>query len=472
MKTRGLIIAAIVLAALLGLLYWSNRHKPSETTDTALPSPSEPAPKILALNEGDISKVELRKKGGDQIVIAKDSSGKWQITSPKQMGVDESAVSSMLSSLSSVNSERLVEEKAADVDRYGLTQPTLEVTIADKNNATHKLLIGDDTPTGNGAYVQLAGDPRVFTVASYTKTSLDKSLNDLRDKRLITADADKITRLELIVKQQDIEFGRDKQQWQILKPRPLRADGTKVDELVRKLTEAKMDLSASTTAPSSEASPSPSPKTSSSPAPKLSPSPAQKTETDESKAVSAFNSGSVIAIAKLTTDSGTQQIEVRKNKDDYYAKSSVTDGVYKVASDLGQALDKKLDDFRNKKLFDFGATDPSKIEIHDGSKTYVLTKGGDDWMSADGKKYEKAGAQAVIDKLRNLEAADFADSGFGASGLQMTITSNDGKVVERVSLSKGAKNTLARREGESSFYVLDENLIADLQKLLSDLKLG
>ena len=56
------------------------------------------------------------------------------------------------------------------------------------------------------------------------KTSVDKSLNDLRDKRLLTVSADKISRIELVRKNQDIEFGRNKDEWQILKPKPLRAD--------------------------------------------------------------------------------------------------------------------------------------------------------------------------------------------------------------------------------------------------------
>src|SRR5438128_10076451 len=229
MKNRGLIIAAGILAALLGLLYWSNRHKPGENIQASA-TPAEPAPKILTLNEADITKIELKKKGGEQIVLAKDSGGKWQITAPKSLGVDQSAVPGVLSTVSSLNSERLVEEKGTNLRQYGLNEPVLQVEVTDKNNTTHKLLVGDDTPTGSGAYIRLDGDSRVFTIASFTKTSIDKQLHDLRDKRLITFDADKISRLELIAKQQDIEFGRDKDQWQILKPKPLRADGTKVDE--------------------------------------------------------------------------------------------------------------------------------------------------------------------------------------------------------------------------------------------------
>ena len=64
------------------------------------------------------------------------------------------------------------------------------------------------------------------------------------------------------------------------------------------------------------------------------------------------------------------------------------DGVYKVSSNLGQQLDKKLADFRNKKLFDFGFGEPDKIEVQDGAKAYFFTKNGEDWWSGGGKKLD------------------------------------------------------------------------------------
>lgn len=430
MKNRGLLFAAAVLAALGGVLYWSNHHKPAETVQAAVDTP----PKILSLNDSDVNRVELKKKDGAYLVLQKQD-GKWQITSPQQLRADDSAVSGMISSLSSLSSDRLVEDKADNLAQFGLSSPALEVDVSGKND-THKLLIGDDTPTGGGSYAKLESDPRIFTIASYTKSNIDKSVNDLRDKRLVTAEPDKVSRIDLNANGQQLEFGRNKDQWQILKPKPLRADSFAVDELVRKLTDAKMDL----------------------------------TSDDQKKAASAFAAGKPVATAVLTTDSGNQELQVRKNKDDYYAKSSIVAGVYKVSTDVGEGLNKKLDDFRNKKLFEFGYTDPDRIEIRKDSKPYFLTKGNDDWWSGDGKKFDLASAEAVLDKLRDLQATKFVDSGFGTPILEAYISSNNGKRVEKVQVSKSGTAYIAKRENDPSLYVLDSKAVDDLQKAVSDLK--
>ncbi|MFZ0802226.1 MAG: DUF4340 domain-containing protein [Terriglobales bacterium] len=434
MKLRGLMIAIAVLAALSGALYWSNRQKPAETASADAP------PKILTLKQEDISKIDLKKKGGDELVLAKDSSGKWQITAPKPLGVEQSAVSPMLSTLSSLTAGRLVEEKASDLGQYGLSDPALAAVITEKNNKTHALLLGDQTPAGSAVYAKLDGDPRVFTLASYNKSSIDKSVNDLRDKRLLTVDAEKISKVELIANKEDIEFGRNKNAWQIVKPKPLRADDGQVEQLVRTLTDARMDLGGA--------------------------------DQDPKKIAATFASATPVATAKVTAESGTQELQVRKNKDDYYAESSVVEGVYKVPSSLGKGLDKTLEDFRNKKLFDFGFTDPNKIEIHDGPKTYFLTKGGDDWWNGGGKKLDAGSAQSVVDKLRDLSASRFMDTGFTTPAIELTVSSNDGKRIEKVQIARKDAAYVARREGDSSLYALDAQPVTDLEKAAADMKLA
>ena len=434
MRVRGLMIAGVVLAALAVSLYFSNKQKSAE----AAKPPADTSPKILALSENDIAKLTLKKKDAGEVALAKNNAGKWELTAPKQYLADQDTAGQLVNSAASVASDRVVEDKATDLASYGLQSPSLEVDVTTKAGKTSKLKIGDDTPTNSGSYAMLEGDPRVFTVASYVKSGLDKSVNDLRDKRLLTFDQDKLSRVELLAKKQDIEFGRDKDQWEIVKPKPLRADSFQVEELIRKLKDAKMDLSTS--------------------------------EDDAKKAASAFASGTPVATVKATDSSGTQQLDVRKNKDDYYAKSNAVEGVFKVTNDLGAGVDKGLDDFRNKKLFDFGFNDPNKIEMHDNGKAYTFQKTGEDWFS-NGKKMDGTSVQSLLDKLRDFSASKFLDNAtFGTPAIDLTVTSNDGKRVEKVLISKQGADYIAKRENEPSLYGLDPKTVDELSKAASDVK--
>jgi len=221
-----------------------------------------------------------------------------------------------------------------------------------------------------------------------------------------------------------------------VKPKPFRADRSQVEELLRSLRDTKMDLSGSE---------------------------------DEKKAAAAFGAVTPFATVRITDVSGMQELQVRKNKDDYYAKSSAVAGVYKVSSGTATGLDKGLDDFRNKKLFDFGFAEPEKIEIHDGSKSYFLTRSGSDWWS-DGAKMDAGTASKLVDKVRDLSASKFAETGIAASVLNVTVTSDGGKRVEKVVIAKNGDNYLAKRENEQALYELNASAISELQKSAADLK--
>jgi hypothetical protein len=439
MKISGLLIACVVLAALLGLLYWSNHH-PS-TADTAVKASADTPPKILSLDQLNIASLAIHHSDGPTVDLSRNSSGSWQITAPKQLAADQETVSSVLSSISSLTADRLLEDKATNLGSYGLTNPALEVDMTLKDNRTQKLLVGDKTPSGNAYYAVLGGDPRLFTIAGYDKSNLDKSASDLRDKRLLTADFDKVSQIQLINqtpdKKQDITFARNKDAWQILKPGPFRAQSYAVDDLIRALKDAKM-----------QASPG----------------------ADEARTAAAFKSATPFATAKITGASGTQELQIRKSKDDYYAQSTALPGVFQVPSTVATSLNKSLDDFRNKKLFEFGYEDPNKIEIHDGSKAYFLTHSGSDWWGADGKKLDDSTVQTLLGSIRDLSATQFPESGFASPSIQISVTSNDSKRVERVSIAKSGDNYVAKRENEPAFYELSASSIQELQKSAASLK--
>ncbi len=431
MKFRGLIVAAIVLLVLAGVLYWSQHHKPKETASTTTPA-------ILKIDPATVTSLTVKQKGAEPVTLTRSGASRWEITAPSQFPADSSTVSSMLSTLSPLNSDTIVEEQPTNLANYGLSDPSLEVDVTGKDSKTNRLFFGDDAPTGGGVYVQLAGNPRVFTAGSYAKNSLSKSLADLRDKRLLPVESSSVSSIDLDRKGGNITFARVKNGWQIEKPQSYRTDSYQVDDMLTQLTTAKWD-------------PSVSPR----------------------DAARDFSHATPVATVKLVGSSGTDTLDVRKEKDDYYAQSSALPGTWKVdsssASSLSSDLDRGLDDFRNKQLFDFGYTDPEKIEYHSGSTSIVLTRTGSTWMSG-GKKMDSDSAEALVTALRDMAAQKFVDSGFTKPGIDITVTSGNGKQVEKVQLQKTSDGAIAKRDDGPSLYSLDSVTLSGLTDAIAGLK--
>jgi len=427
LKPQGLITAVGVLAILGGYAWWANRHPVADTSATP------PAPKILSLSADQITAVRLAKPGAPPVVLNKTASG-WQIAASdktdKPLPADSDAVTALTGAVTPLNSDRLIDEHPATLTSFGLDNPTSEVDFTTKDGKTQKLLLGADTPSGSDTYVKLDGDPKVYTIASATKSSFDKSVNDLRDKRLLTLNPDKITSVTLTAKGPAVEFGKNSGgDWQITKPKPLRADGPSVDDLVAKLKDAKMDLTATPTA-------------------------------------ADFSASAKVGSVTFVDDKGPETIEVHKAKDNtVYAKSTAVEGIYKVAPDVATAIDKGSDDFRNKKLFDFAFTDPSKVDL--GGKLYEKT--GDKWFNGS-TQLDSGTIQNVVDKLRDLAATKFGDKIAGSHALTLAVNWGEKSKVDKVVINKNGADYLGLREGDDTAYNLDPKAYDDLQQAIAGIK--
>jgi hypothetical protein len=433
-KFRSLIVAASVLLVLAGVLYWSQHRKTPDQSLTA----ANTNPIILnILNQANATTLTVKQRGAPPVTLVRSGS-QWQITSPQNLPADSTTVASMLTALTPLASDRVVADKATNLAPYGLSDPAFEIDVSTKDGRNTRLLFGDDTPTGDGLYAALGGDPRVFTVAEYAKTSLNKSLADLRDKRLLPIDSGSVSSIELIRKGQDIDFARVQNGWLIEKPQSYRTDNFEVNDMLQQLTSAKWDSSVAA-----------------------------------ADATKAFAKAAPLATVKITGSAGTDTLDIRKDKDDYYAKSSAVQGTWKVdassSTSLGQDLGRSLDDFRSKQLFDFGYTDPEKIEYHSGPTSVDLTHAGGAWFS-NGKKLDPESAEAVVAALRELSATKFVTSGFSNSTLDITVTSNKGQRVEKVEIQKTNDGGLAKREDDSTLYALDAATINNLTTAIAGLK--
>jgi hypothetical protein len=437
MKMKQLIAAAIVLAALAGTLYWSNHRKPA--SDSVSASSSSSTVKVLSLKQDDISKLEVKVKSGDDVVLNRVGPTNWKITSPKPFIADQDPVSTILYNLSPMDGATVINDKPTDLKQFGLAEPEARVSATEKDGKTQTVLVGDDTPTGDSAYVMLSGDPKVYSVPKNTKTSLDKGLNDLRDKRLLPVDYDKLASVEVSGPKLRMTFASQDGKWTVRNPTDMRGDTSKLENVIEKLRTATMDPSTP--------------------------------DTEKKQAASSFASGTPIATVKATDSSGAQELQVRKSgKDTYYAKATAMDGFFKVSSQLGDAVDKNTEDFREKRVFDVAENTPDKIEFHDGTKAYYLTRSGEDWWSGDGKKMDAVSVEDFLRPIRSMSATKFATSGFSNPTLTLTVTYQDGKRVEKADFAKSGDTYLAKREDGPTLYQLDAKSVEDMQKGASGLK--
>lgn len=425
---KRLLIAAVILAGLGGAIWWSERDEAAKKAQPDVKAP----PKILALTESDVKTIELQRAGEAATLLTKDDAGKWSITAPTGLVADSTAIATLSGSVTALASDRVIDENLADLAAYGLEPPVLSVKLTMKDGKSHRLRLGGATPDKSSVYASVDGDKRLFGMATFNKDGLDKGARDLREKHLLSFDTDQLSRVELNVSGKGpLEFSRAGDVWQILKPRPLRADGLAVDELIRQLKDAEMDTAA-----------------------------------DDKQAATAFTAGKPHATAKVTTPNGVQTLEVRKSGNDYYARSSAVAGAFKVTPVLGTGVNKALDDFQNKKLFDFGFDDPGQVHFKSTETDKTFEKSGTDWLSS-GRTMDSVGVQNLIDKLRELAASRVDDASMTTSEIEITVVSKEGKRKEMITLNPSGTSYVARRGAEAGIYHIEASAVDNLKQAVA-----
>jgi hypothetical protein len=199
-------------------------------------------------------------------------------------------------------------------------------------------------------------------------------------------------------------------------------------------------------------------------------------EADAKRTAGEFAKGTLAAVAKVTDAAGTHTLEVRKvagkeKENLYYGKGSGVDGYLQLTRDLGDGVTKPLIDFRQKKLFDFGWTDPSRVEVKDTANavTRVLVKADGKWKEGS-TDMDSISVQTLVDKLRDLTATNILDAGGSTPFFEATVEAGESKKTEKVSISKVGDKYFAVREGEPSAYEITKLAVDELQKVAKDVK--
>lgn len=212
---RNAIILIVIVALLVGVYFAVDRLKPK---DSLTDYNSDDVIRLTDYTTDDIESVKLDNPDGTFVIVKEETS--WVLSTPKDLKYDSSILSSIVINSSSIIADKLIEENAQDLAKYGLDN-VITVTIKDKDNKETVLEVGDKTPTGSGYYVKLGGKNDVYTISSYTGDRLVTSRNGMRSKEMFDFAYEDITSLAMDRKGENVfasEMNSETKTWSMVKP--------------------------------------------------------------------------------------------------------------------------------------------------------------------------------------------------------------------------------------------------------------
>lgn len=443
---RSTIALLVVLVGLGAYIYFVTWKRP----DT--PDNGKKQDKVFSVASDKIDEIKIASASGESATARKEN-GTWKLVEPLATAADESEINAVANTLASAEVVRVVDENPANLNDYGLSNPRIEVDFkAEGDKEPRKLFLGEKTPTGSDLFARKNDEKKVFLVAAFQETSLNKTPFDLRDKSILKIDRDKIDSVDLTAGSQSVTMAKDGGEWKLKKPIEVRADFGTVEGLIGKLQTARMKSIVADNA---------------------SPADLKKYGLDKPQATVDLHAGS--AKATLVIGGKAEDATV-------YARDASKPMVVTVESSLLDDVKKGPDDYRRKDLFEFRAYNATHVEITHNGQTAVFDRVKSDkegtpdkWRRASPNPgdVDKDKFDAFLAKLANMRADKFvaSTSGTGLDKPAMTIAVkfDEGKKEERVAFGQSGSDVYASRPGEPGAAKTDATDFNESVKSLDEL---
>ncbi len=166
-------------------------------------------------------------RASDYVELHKTGS-KWQIVKPWSAPADDSAAGMLADALKSVKCERFVP---GDPFKYGLDMPGLIVEVKLKDGKTQRLEIGNKVK--NEVYATSFPDKGgLLALSESTVKSLDKSVHDLRDRKLVDFEPSDAVHVSVTSPKGSWEAEKKGEDWLFVNPmKGQKADKSKLENL-------------------------------------------------------------------------------------------------------------------------------------------------------------------------------------------------------------------------------------------------
>ncbi len=467
---RSFLILLVIALGLGAYIYFvESKRTPSDTPKKD---------KVFTADTSKIDTIEVHAASGETTTIKKNGTD-WQIVAPEAMDADASTVSSLVSTLESLEVNRVVEDNPASVKDFGLEPAKYSVAFKLAGDSTfHRLNVGDKTPTGADLYARVEGQPKLFLISAFNGDSLNRTPFDLRDKTVLKFQRDGVDAITLqSTTTPTVSLARKADEWRLTAPVSAKADFGTVDGIVGQLAQARMKAIEPVTPAAG-------------PPPALSAADTKKFGFDKPQATATLGAGS----SKAT-------LEIGGKKDDtaVYARDlSRPTMVFTVDASFATGLERKPDDLRVKDVFEFRSFTAQSIDFTLDGQTYSFAKEKvapkptttpgasptptptptttpepvDTWKlkKPTEKDVDQTKVTDILSGFSNLRADKFADKP-SPTGSELVVVARFGDATspkeEKVTFRKTGDTVQAIRQGDSGAAIVSTT---DYDKVLAQLK--
>jgi len=363
---------------------------------------------LFSFKPEDARKLTL-KKAADTIVIEKQDAG-WVITAPVTAPAEQGSVDRMLDSLAELKYERDIGAQS-DLGPFGLAEPETEVEIAG-GGIFGSILLGTSTPDGSKLYVKLSEKEPVYTVDNSFRGRLDKTLFDLRDKKVVDFSIPDVTGVKLFRNGQTFVFEKSADgDWAMTSPAEHNADAGKIRRLLDSIRFARV----------------------------------KKFVEEDATDLAEFGLESPSALVKLEFADKTTSVAFgdRSDPDDsgnVYARRNEERQVLELGAVIMDNLSDDVDEWRDRTLLAFERNDVARLRILSPDGNITVARSAEDteeWVltepeTADADRDE---VQSLLSYLSSTKAARF-------------LKGKDLETAERALKTPGVQLKLWRKEIE------------------------
>ena len=454
-RLRSTFLLLLLFLAIGGYAWFVERERPPASETDA----SERAFDIAA---GRITDLTVNAANGDVTTLTRtENEIDWVVAAPFETEADDNAATAIATTLAALDIRREVEQEAADLAPFGLTDPTVSVTFATPDGEPLTLSVGDETPTGGERYAAIGN--RVILVADFVESTLNRTGFELRDRSILEFTGPDVTSFTVEQGDDALRFAKADGDWRVVEPLEARADFGLVEAMVGRLGSGEML--------------------------------AIESESAAEDALEPFglDAPRLTAAVEVGGESYTLLVGDENPETTVYARDAARNLVFTIDAALVDDLARGADAYRQQDLFDFRPFNATALTIVRDDRTVRFEQepaanedeaaddadGGEEtWRRVEPEPadVERPEMDVLLRALSDLRADSFVESRQG-TGLEaplavITATFGDDGEEERVLIGRSGDVTYGMHGDEPGAAVVDSTAVDEAFEALDTLDPG